>query len=248
MIKKITIIVFILSILFLVSCTDLDNYVSIEDYHKLQNAFNESINDITGLKKDNSSLKSEKQDLENRLNLTEDELLKYDNLISNLNELLKNVYYIYQEKNDGSSSWGTGFSIEYEGNYYLITAGHVVDGEYGKFVNLGFRANFSNDWIYPKLLICNNDYSNRNDYAVFYINNMVDGFKVDNEKDLGLYVLGSNSINISAIRNSNNISIIGESGSPIIDYEGEIIGMVVTDIYDYYVKINTVIEAIDNLE
>ena len=248
--KRIFIILVIISIFCLVSC--IDNYVPLEKYNseisELENQLEESSNIIDNNAIEIVELKQEVNTLENDLELSNEEIEKYNNLICNLNELLKNVYYVYEGKNDGSSSWGTGFSIEYLGNYYLVTAGHIVDGEYGKFINLGFKANFSNDWIYPKLLAYDNDYLNKNDYAIFYTDSVDNGFKIDDDNDNGIYLLGSNNININTIENINNNSLIGESGSPIIDYEGEITGISTTDMNSYHTNINVILEAIDNAD
>jgi len=34
---------------------------------------------------------------------------------------------------------GTGFSLEYKDKFYLITAGHAIENEYGIFKNLGLK-------------------------------------------------------------------------------------------------------------
>lgn len=180
-----------------------------------------------------------------KINELNAELAQYKHLIASLNELLENVYYVYQKKSDGSSSWGTGFSLKYKSKFYLITAGHAVNGEYGIFKNLGFEDN-NGKWIYPKLLDFNNDYINRNDYAIFYSDKILDGLNIDNENDNPEFIIGNEKFN--TIKDIGKINIAGESGSPIIDIEGEIIGILTTDIYSYYTDIDLVIEAIDNLE
>jgi len=59
-------------------------------------------------------------------------------------------------------------------------------------------------------------------------------------------LLGNEKLNIIKDIYDNNIE--GESGSPIIDNEGEIIGIDTTDIINYYTDIDIVLRAIDNLE
>lgn len=178
----------------------------------------------------------------------EKEIEDYENLVNNLNKLLSNVYYVYQKKSDGSSVWGTGFSIGYKDKFYLITAGHAVKGEYGYFPNLGFRANFSNEWIYPELLTYN--YNNRNvkDYAIFYSDKVNSGFKVDNDEDKEGFVLGSVYLNLNTIRIFKGASRIGESGSPIIDFDKEIIGINTDLLYYNYTPIKVVLKAIDDMK
>lgn len=164
---------------------------------------------------------------------------KYQNLTANLNDLLKNVYYVYGE---GSGTWvaGTGFSMEYKDKFYLITAGHIVDCEWGIHKNLRFRANFSNKWIYPKLIAYNNDYLARNDYAIFYSDKIESGLKVDFENDDSAFVIGCEKLNINIIKDSDTVNIVGESGSPIIDINGEVTGISTTNNSLYYTDISNV--------
>ncbi|MCJ7691268.1 MAG: serine protease [Clostridiaceae bacterium] len=172
-----------------------------------------------------------------------EELDRYKELLNNLNDLLKNVYYVYQGKDDGSSSWGTGFAIEYNGKHYLITAGHVVDSEYGIFKNLGFK-DFEGEWIYPELLDYNNDYMNKKDYAILSSSKIDNGFNVDLDNDKPLFIIGDNNL----ISNYSRKTVVGESGSPVIDIDGEATEVVTTDIYQYNTDIDIVLQAIDNLK
>jgi hypothetical protein len=164
---------------------------------------------------------------------------KYQNLTANINDLLKNVYYVYGV---GSGTWvaSTGFSMEYKDKFYLITAGHVVDCEWGIHKNLRFRANFSNKWIYPKLIAYNNDYMAGSDYAIFYSDKIESGLKVDFENDDSAFVIGCEKLNINIIKDSDIINIVGESGSPIIDIEGEVTGISTTNNSLYYTDISNI--------
>ncbi len=168
-----------------------------------------------------------------------EELQQYKDLINNLNEYLGYVYFVYQLKSDGSSSWGTGFSIEYGNEFYLITAGHVVDGVYGYFPNLGFE--LSDGWLYPELLTYENDYINERDYAIFS-SEIDEGFKVDLDNDNPLYRIGDTILDYKIT------SIEGESGSPVIDVDGEVTEIATTDMYFYNTDIDMILETIDNLE
>jgi len=182
-------------------------------------------------------------ELEAELKEYKDNYYAYRFLVDDLNDLLKNVYYVYQKKSDGSSSWGTGFSIEYNGKYYLITAGHIVDGEYGIFKNLGFKANFSDNFIYPKLLTYKSDYINKNDYAILYSDKVSSGLMPGKETKNN-FTLGYGDINLIK---QDNYNIEGESGSPYININGEVTGILTSD-YFYRTEINTVLGAIDNLK
>ena len=163
-------------------------------------------------------------------------------LITNLNDLLSCVYYVYGE-NESTYVCGTGFSLAYMDKFYLITAGHLVDGEWGVHKNLGFRANFTDKWIYPKLIAYNNDYNHRDDYAIF-LADIKSGLKVDDEDNRPAYIIGNEKFNI--IKNYYENNIIGESGSPIVDIEGEVIGMSTTDTYNYFTDISTIKLEINN--
>ena len=243
MIKKIYISIFLLLIFFLVSCINLNNYVPIEKYNSKLSELEEADSIIDNKAIEIIGLKEEVNNLENDLDLSNEEIDKYNNLICNLNELLSNVYYVYESKNDGSSSWGTGFSIEYKESYYLLTAGHIVDSEYGKFVNLGFKANFSNEWIYPKLLVYEVT-ETIPDYAIFYSDKIKDGLNIDFENDISQFILGTTNNDLNILRENKNTGKVGECGSPVIDLEGEVTGIFI----GYITFIEDVTEAIDNLE
>lgn len=247
--KKI-LLVFITAIFILsISCTNLDEYVPVEQYNDLQEANREILDEYKILVEEKNNLKYEINDLESKLSsaekeaekdlqLTEEELQQYKNLITDLNKLLSNVYYVYQKKSDGSSSWGTGFSIEYNGEFYLITAGHIVDGQYGVFKNLGFKANFSDKWIYPELLAYEVT-ETVPDYAIFSSDKVKTGLKIDRKETLPDFRLGYGVLNV--IIKDDRWGKSGECGSPIIDLDGEVIGIHVGHTSDIDI-------VLDNLE
>ena len=242
--KKI-LLVFIIAIFILsISCTNLDKYVPAEQYNDLQEANREILDEYKILVEEKNNLKYEINDLKSKLSsaekdlqLTEEELGKYRDLINNLNGLYKNVYYVYQKKPDGSSSWGTGFSIEYNGKSYLITAGHVVDGEYGVFKNLGFK-DYQGNWIYPELITYGVT-ETVPDYAIFSSDKIDSGFKVDRVETYPDFRLGYGVLNI--IIKDDSWGIDGECGSPMIDLDGEVIGIHV----GYTCDIDDVLDAIE---
>jgi len=156
-------------------------------------------------------------------------------LLDNLNNYLKCVYYGSAEKDGIVLSGFTAFSIEYEGKFYLVTAGHCVEYEGIKLENFKFKPNFSETWIYPELLTYKN---NRFlDYAVFVSNHVNEGLKVTLDKKYSpenitrevlrgnLYVLGSYHVGKNILRNSNTHSTSGESGSPVVNLNGEAVGI-----------------------
>lgn len=187
-------------------------------------------------------------DLTARLSLSKDETEKYQALIGNLNSLLENIYYGYASNSKWTSDGFTAFSIKYKDKIYLITAGHAVHYKYDKidtgvYTHFKFKANFSNNWIYPKLLTYENDYTGNRDYAVFYSDKVNTGFDVGKVYG-GNFVLGSINNKLNVIRKLTVTPISGESGSPVINVNGEVIGILTGSI----TYIDTVLQAIDNLK
>lgn len=178
-----------------------------------------------------------------RIEELELQVKQYNSLINNLYILLGNVYYVYGELGNGSWTEATGFSLTHNDKFYLITVGHAIENEYGIFKNLGFKVN--GDWIYPKLLDYENKYNDGKDYAIFYSDKINKGFKPDLNNDEPKF-----KINYSGkIEGCSKNRIIGESGSPVIDLQGEVTGIVTTNMMSRCdTDINTVIEAIDNLK
>ena len=237
MVKKLLIIISIISILFLVSCTNLDNYVPVEEYNELHSAYVEAKQDRTDLENENKSLKSDIDNLET-------EVERYQNLIANLNDLLGSVYYGYAENNNWILDGFTAFSLKYNDKFYIITAGHCVENlDTGRMTNFKFKANFDDSWVYPKLLIYENDFYNNRDYAILYSDEVISGLDFDLENTFPRYILGNGKNNIFKEHDTYNL-IEGESGSPVIDMDGELIGIATGSFTDT----DLVIEAIENLE
>lgn len=176
-----------------------------------------------------------------RIEQLESEIRQYRELIANLDGYLSYVYEIKCTDAIGGTGNGTAFSIEYNDEIYIISAGHLVENENGMFSD--FRIQVDDKWIYLKLLDYNNDYPNKEDYAIFANKEIKYGFSVDLDNDKSLFIIGSNK----TISDCKKITVKGESGSPIIDTDGEITRVVITDTYAYSTNINIVLEAIDNL-
>jgi len=247
MIKKILITILVLNIIILAGCVNLNDYVTKEEYNSLKDTLDNTIDEYSSLREEYNNLKAYSYELENELNKVSGEKDKYVELISSLNDLLSNVYYGYGENSEYFGEF-TAFSIEYQNKYFILTAGHCVESNGIKYNKFKFKSTFGNNWIYPKLLSYNNDYNSRNDYAIFYSDKIKDGFIIDNEGDEPKYILGNNKSSTNIIRSYYDKTFNGESGSPIIDYEGEISGISTTDIHSYFTNIYTILEAIDNLE
>lgn len=235
--KRIIIILLILST-FLIGCSNLINAGTTVATSKAETK-TETVT-VTSIVEVENTEKIERLEADNTK--LEAELEKYKELISGLNDSLGNVYYFYAE-NSGGYVNGTGFSLNYNGNNYLITAGHCIENEYGKFGNFKFKANFSNEWIYPKLLIYNVNYYADYDYAIFYSDKIKNGFIVGKPKGLNI-ILGNSDAKLNTIRSITETHKRGESGSPIINANGEVIGILTGGI----TYIDKVTEAIDSLK
>ena len=188
-------------------------------------------------------------ELQKQLTDSQTKTEQYQDLIANLNNLLKNVYYGYAENNNYKSDGFTAFSIKYNDKFYLITAGHCVHYNYGgidtgAYTSFKFKANFSNKWIYPKLLTYENDFNGNRDYAIFYSDKIIAGFKTDKDNDIPEYILGNEYLDINTIKLTVSIGIEGESGSPVIDPDGEVVKIYTGN----FVDIDLVIQAINNLK
>jgi len=84
-----------------------------------------------------------------------------------------------------------------------------------------------------------------NDYAIFYSDKVKSGLELDFENDDSAFVIGCEKLNINIIKDSDTSNIVGESGSPIIDTEGEVTGVSTTNNSLYYTDISNVELEID---
>jgi hypothetical protein len=224
--RKIYLLIVLLLILFILSSCGSD----LLQAETSQTTINELQNDYDKLKADYEDLF--------------DKNIKYEELINNLNSLLKNVYYGYSN-NENFENEFTAFSLNYNDKYYLITVGHAVEQDGQKYTDFKFKPNFSDEWIYPELLTYKFDYDNKRttlsyDYAIFYSNIIADGLIPEIDRDFPEFVLGNCKFNI--VRN-NGTAIPGESGSPIINLDGEVTGMLSAPFTD----IDIILQAIDEL-
>lgn len=189
------------------------------------------------------NLNGQLEDMAARYDLEKEEKEKYNSLLSKLNRLLRMVYYVSGD-NGNTTVGGTGFSIEYRNRVFLITAGHMVDWEGDYYPNLGFKSNFSYEWIYPELLIYNNKFLESNDYAIFYSEKVEDGFQVNTLDTSNQFILGISGLNVSK-RTGTGVIFLGESGSPVINLDSEVVSMLTGS--PNYTDIDIILEAIDYL-
>jgi hypothetical protein len=212
--------------------SNLDNYV-------LKEEFEELYSDYLG---EQESI----EDLENQITVLKGEPGKLRSFINNFNKLLKNVYIGSADPKELAYTF-TAFSIEYEGQYYLITAGHCVKDNFGKEGKFKFKANFSDEWIYPELLGYKAEFWNLDDYAVFSSDKLIGGFEISDLETEENYLIGSMDKNLSILRNLGAGSKRGESGSPVVNENREVIGIYV--VYGLvYTPIKLALDEIDSLE
>ena len=138
--------------------------------------------------------------------------------MNNTNRILSTVYFGTADSDRKEEARDfTAFAIQYEDDFYLITAGHCIEMDGEKYKNFKFKANNKNTWIKPELIKYENDYENNIDYAVFYQKNLVNMglIAAGHGEDLTpQYVLGNTERDLNLIKRYQG-AIKGESGSPI---------------------------------
>ncbi len=231
-----------------------------EKYDKQKNAYvltlkeNEKLSDEIEKKDEEvDKLKSEIAALEEKLknesdgeNVEELELQvdRLKVLLDNINPLLKYVYIGSSDPEEINYTF-TAFSIEHNKKYYIVTAGHCVADNYGSEGRFKFKANFSDKWLYPELIGYKAEFWNLDDYAVFYSAELNAGLQVSNIETEDNYLPGSIDKGLSVFRNLGDSSKRGESGSPVVNEYGEVIGIYV--VYGLvYTPIELALELIEN--
>ncbi|MBC7334334.1 MAG: hypothetical protein H5T85_07790, partial [Actinobacteria bacterium] len=139
----------------------------------------------------------------------------------------------------------------------------VENGTVIKANNFEYRKDNSDNWKKIKLLKYNSNTEGCNDYAIFYSDKVKRGFILDDDNDAPEFVISKlydNRILINEICTDNIIE--GQSGSPIFDYENEIVGILIAGLYldyninqfleedvikSFYTRIQIVIHALTSL-
>lgn len=166
-------------------------------------------------------------------------------LLNNINPILKHIYTGSSDPEKINYTF-TAFSIKYNERYYIVTAGHCVADNYGESGRFKFKANFSDEWIYPELIGYKAEFWNLDDYAVFYSEDVSAGLEVSDIETPDNYLPGSIDKSLSVFRHLGDSSKRGESGSPVINEYGEVIGIYV--VYGLvYTPIGLALELLDNM-
>ena len=249
-----------------------DNNKVTKDYDKQSLEMIKISQELETLKKDNKVLtdiistsyvpKTQLEELQKEYSLAQEDMLKLQNelaglkgnplklkaLLNNMNGLLKNVYIGSASIKEPDYTF-TAFKTIYKDKSYIITAGHCIADNYEEEGIFKFKANFNQEWIYPELLGYKTDFTNLDDYAVFNSDDIVGGLRVSDDLNSkpseNNYLLGSIDKQLSIFRNLGDSAQKGESGSPVINEDGEVVGIYV--IYGLvYTPIQLALDVIDS--
>lgn len=231
---------YILSAVFLVIIIIISTALFIE----IKNASNLVYN----YQRDLSKLSASFSDISKVIDQRFAKLSSAELLLNNTNEILSTVYFgtadtdVREEARDF-----TAFSMLYNDEFYLITAGHSIEMDGERYKNFKFKANNGMSWIRPELLDYKSDYKNNLDYAIFYSENITMGLiPAKSDEDLApRYVLGNLERNLNLIKRYSN-AIQGESGSPILNSKCHVVGLMIKSDGNY-TPIQVVLDALANL-
>ncbi|MCL4377280.1 MAG: hypothetical protein M1409_02675, partial [Actinobacteria bacterium] len=167
---------------------DLNNYVAKEEYNELLSDYLKEKGNVSDLEKKITSLQNEPE--------------KLKAFLDNLNKMLRNVFMGSSDPDPIQYTF-TAFSIGYKGEYYIITAGHCVQDNYGADGKFKFKANFNGEWIFPKLLTYKAEFWNLDDYGIFSTDKFSSGLEIGSERTTDVYALGSTEKGLNIFRNLN---------------------------------------------
>ncbi len=189
---------------------------------------------------------SEISRFESEFDIKNQQIKEFDIIIKNFNLLLSTVYYgTAKSVDEGKNKNFTAFGMMYKEEYYLITAGHCIKYDGIEYINFGFKSNFSGLWVFPELIDYNNDSANNNDYAIFKHSAISRGLIVDEIDKEPVYVLGNINRKINIFKKFND-AVEGESGSPILNSGGKLVGITIKN-NGQFTPIEVVTDALDEL-
>jgi len=200
--------------------------------------------ELSGPEQEVVELNREILQLENQIYNSNNKLTDYNTLIRNLNKLLSTVYYGSAKPIDGGKeNEFTAFSMFYNENFYLITAGRCIEYEDIKYIDFKFKPNDSDLWIYPELVYYESNNNNNNDFAIFIYPYIRKGLIIEQQDKEPKYVLGNINSKINLFKEYREITE-DESGSPILSSGCKLIGIAIENNFDY-ILIRVVTDAID---
>lgn len=169
--------------------------------------------------------------------------------LKNINVIETTIYFTTADPLIGEIKENfTSFSIFYESKFYLITAGHCIEENGYKYTNFKFQSNNSNNWINAELLYYENDSEHNKDYAIFYSSLVKSGLYPDIQNQIPFYIFGNTIKKLNFISKYNMMSSKkGESGSPVLNSDCKVIGIIIKD-NNSYTPINLVINSIKSLQ
>lgn len=171
---------------------------------------------------------------------------KYEYLLDNYTLISLNTIFYgsadYKGKEDARKF--TAFSLYYKDKFYIITAGHSIDFDDMKFENFRIKKQNKDSWIYPELLYYNNDFEGNNDFAILRHESITKGLFPATDDINPEFILGSSVIKIF---DSDARAAYGESGSPVINSECKVVGVLIKSTGEY-TDIKNVLNAIDRLD
>lgn len=212
---------------------------------EIRNVSNRVYNYQRGLSKLSASFSSINDVIDQRFaKLSSAELL-----LDNTNRILSTVYFGTADIDEQVEARDfTAFSIQYDDEFYLITAGHNIEMDGERYKNFKFKANNSKSWITPELLDYKSDYKNNQDYAIFYSENLITMGLIpakSGEDLIPQYVLGNLERNLNLIKRYNDAKP-GESGSPILNSKCHVIGLMIKN-DGTYTPVEVVLDALASL-
>lgn len=184
---------------------------------------------------------------EEKIKEADDARIVFDRLLNNVNNIaFDTIYYGYATTEQGKGHSFTAFSLYYNGKYYIITAGHNVENNGLKYKDFVFKRSDKNIEIRPKLLFYENDYESNKDYAVFYDDKIMKGLKPAENDLVPAFVAGSieKKANIIKRYDVSSIAIEGESGSPVLNKECRVVGILIKSRMEY-TDLAIVIQALE---
>lgn len=235
--KSITIIVAIVAVIILAS--SMVTFLSLRNLSTQVREYNKDLSGIT------EYVKQYNEDLDSRVS----RLSSAELLMNNANLILSTVYFGTADKDELEEAKDfTAFSLMYKDEYYVITAGHCIEMDGEKYKNFKFKANNEDYFITLELLDYKSDYSDNNDYAIFYDPRIIRTglYPAGQDEDqTPQYVLGNIEKDLNLVKRYSDAKE-GESGSPVLNSKCHVVGIMIKK-GGAFTPISVVLEALDRI-